>query len=193
MSIKNLIIGILLLPLSLTVSAATWTVENDSSQVNFISIKKGDIAEIHHFKSIAGTLNERGQFNFSIALASVATNIDIRDERMDSLLFEVDKYPKLMLQANVDPKMIKNLAIGSVKVATIDAEVTLHGQKQAMAFTVSIAKLSDSHMLVASVAPVIVTADSFGLTAGVDKLREIAGLSAISKAVPVSFMLNLKQ
>ncbi|WP_299806894.1 YceI family protein [uncultured Shewanella sp.] len=190
---KSIIIGILLLPLSLVASAGTWTVENDGSNVNFISIKKGDIAEVHHFNSVAGTLNDKGQFNFSISLASVATNIDIRDERMDSLLFEVDKYPKLTLKAKVDPKLLADLAVGSVKVATVDAEVALHGKKQKMAFTVSIAKLSDSHILVASVAPVIVNADSFGLTAGVEKLREVAGLSAISKAVPVSFMLNLKQ
>ncbi|ABV87796.1 YceI family protein [Shewanella pealeana] len=190
---KSIIIGLLLLPLSLVASAGTWTVENDSSNVSFISIKKGDIAEVHHFNSVAGTLNDKGQFDFSIALASVATNIDIRDERMDSLLFEVDKYPKLTLKAKVDPKLLANLAIGSVTVATVDAEVALHGKKQKMAFTVSIAKLSDSHMLVASVAPIIVNADSFGMTAGVEKLREVAGLSAISKAVPVSFMLNLKQ
>lgn len=193
MSIKNIIIGILLLPFSLMASAGDWIVENDSSEVNFISVKKGDIAEIHHFKSIAGTLTDKGKFNFSIALASVATNIDIRDERMDSLLFEVDKYPKLKLKANIDPKILAGIAVGSVKVATIDAEVSLHGKKQKMAFTVSIAKLSDSHILVASVAPVIVNADSFGLSSGVDKLREVAGLSAISKAVPVSFMLNLKR
>ncbi|ABZ76372.1 YceI family protein [Shewanella halifaxensis HAW-EB4] len=190
---KSIIMGILLLPLSLMVSAGTWTVENDSSEVNFISVKKGDIAEVHHFNSIAGTLTDKGKFDFSIALASVATNIDIRNERMESLLFEVDKYPKLILKAHVDPKILNSLAVGSVKVATIDAEVSLHGKKQKMAFTVSIAKLSDSHILVASVAPIIVMAGSFGLSAGVDKLREIAGLSAISKAVPVSFMLNLKQ
>lgn len=190
---KSIIIGILLLPLSLAASAGSWTVENDSSNVNFISIKKGDIAEVHHFNSVAGTLNDKGQFDFSIALASVATNIDIRDERMDSLLFEVDKYPKLMLKAEVNPKLLANLGVGSVTVATIDAEVALHGMKQKMAFTVSIAKLSDSHILVSSVQPIIVNAESFGLTAGVEKLREVAGLSAISKAVPVSFILNLKQ
>ncbi len=190
---KSIFLGILLLPLSLVASAGTWTVENDSSNVNFISIKKGDIAEVHHFNSVAGTLSDKGQFDFSIALASVATSIDIRDERMDSLLFEVDKYPNLTLKAKVDPKLLADLAVGSVKVATVDAEVALHGNKQNMAFTVSIAKLSESHILVASVAPIIVNADSFGLTAGVEKLREIAGLSAISKAVPVSFILNLKQ
>ncbi|WP_028767124.1 YceI family protein [Shewanella fidelis] len=188
---KGIITGLLLLPLSLMASAQPWKVDSDSSNVSFISIKKGDIAEVHHFKSMAGTFDDKGQFSFSVALASVATNIEIRDERMTSLLFEVDKYPKLTLTASVDPNLVKDLAVGSVKVATIDAEVDLHGEKQQMAFTVSIAKLSDTHLLVASVAPVIVNANSFGLTAGVEKLREIAGLSAISKAVPVTFSLNL--
>ncbi|WP_108946328.1 YceI family protein [Shewanella halifaxensis] len=188
---KGIITGLLLLPLSLMASAQPWKVDSDSSNVSFISIKKGDIAEVHHFKSMAGTFDDKGQFSFSVALASVATNIEIRDERMTSLLFEVDKYPKLTLTASVDPNLVKELAVGSVKVATIDAQVDLHGEKQQMAFTVSIAKLSDTHLLVASVAPVIVNANSFGLTAGVEKLREIAGLSAISKAVPVTFSLNL--
>lgn len=188
---KGIITGLLLLPLSLMASAQPWKVDSDSSNVSFISIKKGDIAEVHHFKSMAGTFDDKGQFSFSVALASVATNIEIRDERMTSLLFEVDKYPKLTLTASVDPNLVKDLAVGSVKVATIDVQVDLHGEKQQMAFTVSIAKLSDTHLLVASVAPVIVNANSFGLTAGVEKLREIAGLSAISKAVPVTFSLNL--
>ncbi|MGS0680106.1 YceI family protein [Shewanella sp. 125m-7] len=190
---KSIITGLLLLPLSFCASAATWDVDNNSSNVNFISIKKGDIAEVHHFKSISGTLNNKGLFNFSISLASVATNVDIRDERMDSLLFEVDKYPKLTLSAKIDPKLVQDMPVGSVKEAVIDAEVDLHGKKQNMSFTVSIAKLSESHLLVASVMPVIVNADSFGLSAGVEKLREIAGLSAVSKAVPVSFILNLTQ
>ncbi|MCL1140409.1 YceI family protein [Shewanella pneumatophori] len=190
---KSIVTGLLLLPLSLMASADTWNVDSDNSNVNFISIKKGDIAEVHHFKSMAGTYDDNGQFSFSVSLASVVTNVDIRDERMGSLLFEVDKYPKLTLSAKVDPSLVKDLAVGSVKVATIDGEVDLHGQKQKMAFNVSIAKLSDSHLLVSSVMPVIVNADSFGLTAGVEKLREIAGLSAISKAVPVSFTLNLSK
>ncbi|MCK8045280.1 YceI family protein [Shewanella sp. 1CM18E] len=190
---KSIVTGLLLLPLSLMASADTWNVDSDSSNVNFISIKKGDIAEVHHFKSMAGTYDDNGQFSFSVSLASVVTNVDIRDERMGSLLFEVDKYPKLTLTAKVDPNLVKDLAVGSVKVTTIDGEVDLHGQKQKMAFNVSIAKLSDSHLLVSSVMPVIVNADSFGLTAGVEKLREIAGLSAISKAVPVTFTLNLSK
>lgn len=41
--------------------------------------------------------------------------------------------------------------------------------------------------------PIIVNANEFDLVAGIDKLREIAGLSSISQAVPVSFVLTLTQ
>ncbi|MFT5789570.1 MAG: polyisoprenoid-binding protein YceI [Shewanella sp.] len=190
---KNVIIGLLLIPLSFVTSAASWQVTNDESNVNFISIKKGDIAEVHHFKTIAGTLNENGEFTLTISLASVDTLVEIRDERMGSLLFEVDKYPKLTLSAKVDKKLLNSIGVGESKIATIEGKVDLHGKKADIPFTVSIAKLSDSSLLVASVMPVIVNSDSFGLTQGIEKLREIAGLSAISKAVPVSFILNLKK
>jgi len=47
--------------------------------------------------------------------------------------------------------------------------------------------------VVSSLAPVIVQANEFGLVAGVEKLKELAGLPSISLAVPVSFVLTLAQ
>ena len=190
---KSIIAGLLLIPLSFVTSAADWNVANDESKVNFISIKKGDIAEVHHFKAISGMLNDKGEFKLMVSLASVDTNIEIRDERMGSLLFEVDKYPKLILTAQVDTKLLDSLSVGDSTITTVEGVVDLHGKKVKIPFSVSIAKLSDTNLLVASAVPVIVNSDSFGLTQGIEKLREIAGLSAISKAVPVSFILNLKK
>ncbi|MCL1094734.1 YceI family protein [Shewanella kaireitica] len=190
---KSAIAGLLLIPLSFVTSAADWNVANDESKVNFVSIKKGDIAEVHHFKTISGMLNEKGEFKLTVSLASVDTSIEIRDERMGSLLFEVDKFPKLTLTAQVDTKLLASLSVGDSTITTVEGLVDLHGKKVKLPFMVSIAKLSDSNLLVASAVPVIVNSDSFGLTQGVEKLREIAGLSAISKAVPVSFILNLKK
>ena len=53
----------------------------------------------------------------------------------------------------------------------------------------AIARLSDSRVLVSSLKPVIVNAGVFDLANGIEELRELAGLPAISKAVPVSFVL----
>jgi hypothetical protein len=112
---------------------------------------------------------------------------------MQNLLFEVSLYPELKLSSQVDPKILKNLGVGESKVFDIDGKIALHGKSQTKAFSVIITKVSDNKLLVNSFQPVIVNANEFDLVAGIDKLREIAGLSSISQAVPVSFVLTLTQ
>ncbi|MGZ9898099.1 YceI family protein [Shewanella gaetbuli] len=189
---KWLIVSILSV-LAHPVFAANWQVDNDLSSVSFISTKKGDIAEVHKFKQVSGTLDEQGKFSLTIDLASVDTGISIRDERMQGLLFEVAQYPTLTLSASVPPKLVNDLAVGSTTVADIEATIDLHGQQQKKVFKVLVAKLSDKKLMVTSLAPVVVQAQDFGLVAGVEKLRAIAGLSSISLAVPVSFVVGLHQ
>ena len=63
-------------------SATQWQINNNESQVNFISTKKVNIAEVHQFDKIAGNLAETGEFSLAIDLASVNTGIEIRDSRM---------------------------------------------------------------------------------------------------------------
>jgi len=43
---------------------------------------------------------------------------------------------------------------------------------------------------VSTLSPLIITAESVGLVAGVESLREIAGLPSISRAVPVTFSVK---
>lgn len=155
--------------------------------------KEGDIGEVHHFKQLKGTLKEDGQFELTIPLIGVATGIDVRDERMQNLLFEVSLYPELKLSSQVDTKMLKGLGVGETKVVDIDGKIALHGKSQTKTFSVIITKVSDNKLLVNSFQPIIVNANEFDLVAGIDKLREIAGLSSISQAVPVSFVLTLTQ
>ena len=89
--------------------------------------------------------------------------------------------------------MIKGLGVGETKVVDIDGKIALHGKSQTKTFSVIITKVSDNKLLVNSFQPIIVNANEFDLVAGIDKLREIAGLSSISQAVPVSFVLTLTQ
>lgn len=171
--------------------AAQWQVIEQDSRVSFVSVKKGDIAEVHHFKQLNGALKDNGQFELTIPLMSVATGIDVRDERMQNLLFEVSLYPELKLSSQVDTKMLKDLAVGETKVADIDGKISLHGKQQTKTFSVILTKVSDNKLMVSSFQPIIVNANEFDLVSGVDKLRDIAGLSSISQAVPVSFVLTL--
>ncbi|MGL4712217.1 MAG: YceI family protein [Shewanella sp.] len=173
--------------------AAQWQVMAQDSRVSFISVKKGDIGEVHHFTQLNGTLKDNGQFELTIPLIGVATGITVRDERMQNLLFEVSLYPEFKLSSHVDPKMLKNISIGESKVYDIDGKITLHGKSQTKTFSVIITKISDNKLLVNSFQPVVMNANEFDLVAGIDKLRVIAGLSSISPAVPVSFVLTLTQ
>jgi hypothetical protein len=52
------------------------------------------------------------------------------------------------------------------------------------------AKLDNATVMVASTQPLVIDAAKFGLSDGVEKLREIAGLDSISNAVPVTFVMT---
>ncbi|MCF1428990.1 MAG: YceI family protein [Shewanella sp.] len=181
-----------MLPLGVS-SAATWNILNDESRVSFVTVKQGNFAEVNHFTAVEGTLTDSGKFSLDIPLIGVQTNIGIRNERMQSMLFEIAKYPLLELSATVDMKVINAIAPGRQALVTVDASVAMHGRNQPMAFTVMVSRLNKDTMTVSSYQPVIVNASVFGLAAGVEKLREAAGLQAISEAVPVSFVITLKQ
>ncbi len=179
--------------LSSAAFAADWQIKQGHSKVSFISVKKGDIAEVHDFKKVSGSLTPEGAFNLLINLDSVDTGIEIRDERMQTMLFEVAKYPALTLSSVVNPKLLADLSVGSTLVTQIDGTIELHGKSRQKTFDVLVAKLSDKKMVVSSMSPVIIQASDFDLVEGINKLREVAGLSSISLAVPVSFVLTLSQ
>lgn len=179
--------------ISPSVLASDWTINQEQSHIHFISIKKGDIAEVHQFNEMQGTFNESGDFSLSIPLSSVNTGIEIRDERMQTLLFEVAQFPTLSLTAKVNPKLVDELKVGEVLATKVEGQLSLHGQQQTIVFEVAVVKLTKNKIQVNSSKPLIVSAADFSLAQGVEKLRDIAGLSSISLAVPVSFMLTLSK
>ncbi|MGI2174322.1 YceI family protein [Shewanella ulleungensis] len=179
--------------LSFQAMAGDWQVNQDHSRVSFISVKNNDIAEVHHFKHVAGSLTDAGAFALSIDLNSVDTGIQIRDERMQTILFEVAQFPQLKVDAVINPKLLMGMKVGDTLTTQINATVEMHGKTQKKSIDVLVAKLSDNKMVVSSFAPMIIQADEFNFVTGVEKLREIAGLPSISLAVPVSFVLTLAQ
>jgi polyisoprenoid-binding protein YceI len=176
---------------AVTAHAASWQINNAQSQLNFVSIKKGDVAEVHHFERLTGSLSDSGLFSADIDLESVNTNIEIRDQRMREFLFDVVDFPTATLSAQVDPTVVTALVAGQSQTATVDAELSLHGQKQTLAIEVMISKLSDNKLMLVSAKPLVLNVSAFDLVQGVEKLRELAGLPSISHAVPVSFYLTL--
>lgn len=183
------VVGLFLL--SMGVQAADWEVDNAQSQLSFISTKKVNVAEVHHFKQLSGQLDESGKFSLAIDLASVNTGVEIRDSRMKEFLFKVADFPTANISAQIDPAMLSDLAVGASEETSIDGMLSLHDQQKSLTFDVLVTKVSDEELLVVSAQPLILNVADFDLVAGVEKLRELAGLPSISHAVPVSFYLTL--
>jgi len=169
---------------------AEWTLNNDHSQLSFVSIKAGDIGEVHRFNHLSGGIASDGKMTVAIQLASVDTAIAIRDERMQALLFDTELFPRATVIAQLAPAALAELEVGSATALEVPATVTLHGRELTINAEVLAARLNQSTLLVTSLRPIIVNAGAVGLSEGVERLREIAGLPAISQAVPVTFTLS---
>jgi hypothetical protein len=156
-----------------------------------VSIKANNVAEINTFGKIEGRVTDAGQVTMRLALDSVETLIPIRNERMRQFLFETTNYQEAVLRAQIDPQQLANLAVGSIASINAEGTLLLHGLAQPLTLALQVARVNAQTVMVANVKPLIVDAAKFGMTEGVEKLRQLAGLSAISSAVPVTFVITL--
>ena len=188
------VLWIVLLALFLSSNAfSDWALVNDQSDINFISTKKSKVSEINHFKAIEGVIDDSGALSIDIDLASVETNIPIRNERMQTMLFNVAKYAKANITATIDLAKIKALGVGDVYTDTVSFTLNLHGFSQEISSDVNIVKLSDNRLMTVSTRPIVINAEDFGLVEGIEALRKIAQLPSISTAVPVTFSFVFSQ
>lgn len=170
-----------------------WSVDSASSSVNFISIKNNLIGETHSFKTISGTLNETGQLTISIDLASVETNIDIRNTRMQEHLFKTNTFANATITADVSNIAYSKLKKGQSLTTEAPFMLDLHGKKVPLNANVIITRQADTTLTVTTTQPILLTAAAFGLQEGIDKLMALAGLNAIASSVPVSVVLKLQK
>ncbi len=184
-----ILLSIFLAPAAL----ANWALDNDRSELSFISIKATDIAETHTFGQLEGTISSGGAFQVDINLASVETLIPIRNERMQEFLFETNLFPRATINAALNPQDLAGLSQGATRQLDVDAILTIKDKAVPIAAQVVAARLDEETLIVTSTRPIVLTAAAVGLGAGVEKLRELAGLSNISQAVPVSFVLTFSR
>jgi polyisoprenoid-binding protein YceI len=172
---------------------SAWHLDAKQSNISFTSIKKDHIGEVHHFNRFSGQVSEQGKISLTIALDSVATGIEVRDERMKQFLFQVVKFPNAEFSAQIVPEFLNNLAVASSQVITLAGTMTLHGVSQALELQILVTKVSKQTLLVVSQQAVLINAAAFGLSEGLAKLQELASLPSISHAVPLTFVLQLSQ
>lgn len=170
--------------------AAEWTLDPARSHLSYVSIKAGHIGEVNHFTEIDGQIDSDGQVVINTELNSVETLIPIRNERMREVLFKTTQFSDATLSAKIDPAQIDAMRPGQILEVVAESSLSLHGEQQPLVLKMQVAKLDADTLMVASSEPVVLDAASFGLTEGIEKLREIAGLESISRAVPVSFVIT---
>ena len=91
---------------------AEWTLNNEESTIHFVSIKKSTVGEVHHFTKLNGSIKDSGAVSLNIDLASVETNIPIRNDRMKSMLFNIEQFSQANLSGTVDLTRLETLKTG---------------------------------------------------------------------------------
>lgn len=175
-----------------TTGSASWSLVPAASRVSFVSVKAGQVAEVHHFTELSGTVSADGTASLDIPLDAVETGIPIRNERMREFLFQTGLHPKATLTTRIDLAPFAGLAPGEQARVPLSGNLSLHGITAPIETEVTVTRAGRTRVVVASLDPVIVNAESFGLGSGIDELRKLAGLDSITADVPVSFQLSFE-
>ena len=173
-------------------AAAHWELDNNSSTLSFVTVKADHVGEVHTFDQLSGDINDDGSVQITIELASVNTLIDIRNERMQNMLFETNLFPKATISGEIDLDAVAEMDAGVSQAISVDFDLAIHGESSSYTADVLVTR-TESGVLASTVKPIIVMADTHGLVSGVEALREVAGLPSISRAVPVSFNVVFEQ
>jgi len=168
---------------------ADWTLVPGESQLSFVTVKGGNTGEAHRFETLSGTVAKDGKASLTVDLASVDTGVDIRDQRMRDMLFEIGTYPQAVLTTSIDPASVRDLAVGAQLRQTVPATLDVHGTKVPLDADLDIVRIAPDKVLVETAKPLIVDAAAAGLGQGVEALRKVANLPEISTAVPVTASL----
>lgn len=179
------------LPLLLaTVPAhANWYLDGESSRLSFVSTKNTNISEVQRFLVLHGKVDPKGLAQVEVELESINSGIPLRDERMRKELFEIQTFPEALITAQIDLRPINDLAPGAQLELRLPLTVSLHGLQHQYNAELLATRLDDRRFQVVTLEPVVISAEDFNLVPGLERLRQVAGLSAISLSVPVGAVL----
>jgi hypothetical protein len=171
-------------------TAESWQLSSEDSLVAYGSIKANVVGEVNKFNSIKGDISEDGLATVSIDLASVDTNVDIRNQRMIKYVF--GDSAKAVLTATLDMDAINALAVGDSTVLEVEGVLSFLGNEIDVDTNFFVAKLAESKLLATTDSMLMIPTEELGVNAGVDKLMEIAKLPSITRVSPVSlrFVFN---
>lgn len=185
--IKSLASAATLFALSLN-AYADWHLKSDLSSVHFVSVKKEHVAEIHHFKKLSGAIDDDGKLLISIDLASVETGIEIRNQRMRDMLFNISNFRSARITADLSDLLKETIKSGKAIqfTTTQQAQLSLHGHDKNIDIHLLVSYDGGKRLSASVTQPILIKAQEFGLEAGVKALQKVAGLPGITTTVPVN-------
>jgi outer membrane protein OmpA-like peptidoglycan-associated protein len=169
--------------------AEDWILDPSHSEVYMQTVKNNNLFETHHFTRVEGSIGKDAQANVKIDLASLDTGLDIRDVRMRFLMFETFKFPTAEISAQLDRAALQALLSETRITYPLKISLSLHGMTQEVAAPVWVTRISDTQVSVASIKPVIITTEMFGLTKNLARLVDVIGGTPIVAATSITFDL----
>lgn len=168
---------------------ADWYLDGESSRLSFISTKNANLSEVQRFLVLHGKVEPSGLAQVEVEMDSVNSGIPLRDERMRKDLFEIQTFPEALITAQIDLRPINDLAPGAQLELRLPLTVSLHGKQHLYNAELLATRLDDRRFQVVTLEPLVINAEEFDLAPGLERLRKVAGLSAISLSVPVGAVL----
>ncbi|BBP61028.1 YceI family protein [Pseudomonas sp. St316] len=179
----------LLLACAALPAQADWYLDGESSRLSFISSKNGNVSEVQRFLVLHGQVQPEGLARLEVELDSINSGIALRDERMRAELFQIKQFAEATATAKIDLAPIQDLANGAQLELRLPLTVNLHGKQHEYNVELLATRLDERRFQVVTLEPVVLNAADFDLAPGLEKLRNLAGLSAISLSVPVNAVL----
>ena len=161
-----------------------WTLDAEASALRFMSVKKGDLAEVSQFATLSGLITQDGKAQIRVLMDSVDTNIDLRNVRMRFLFFETFNFPEATISVQLDPSVLRDLHVSRRKILNLDYTLSLHGVTLEQSADVAVTLISNDRVTVATTTPIAIKLSEFNLEGGREKLQEAANVNI----VPVGFV-----
>lgn len=176
---------------------AAWRVDSAQSTLSFVTAKAGapgtgGIEEVQAFKQVGGSVGNDGKLQFNVDLASVETNIPLRNDRLKELLFKVADFPQAVFTGAVDVHRFDALPVGASADVELTGQLTIAGQSKPLSANLRVVKLASNALLVGTRTPIVVNLKDYGLQDGVEALRSVMNLSVLASSAPVSFSVVLR-
>jgi outer membrane protein OmpA-like peptidoglycan-associated protein len=172
--------------------AQEWVLNGGASHFYMETAKANQIMEIHQFTGLQGTISPDGDAEVKIDLTSVSSGIDVRDVRMRYLLFETYKFPNAEVHTHLDLLRLQDLNHQTRVVYPLHFTMSLHGMSKEFETLVSVTRITDRVVSVATIKPIVVSTDDFGLTEGLHKLMDAINGTPIVAAASFTFDLQFE-